>query len=429
MRRSREVVLTALAATVVFCADAPAQPLVTGNLTLYYDFDEIVTNADDEKEFLDESGNDFHGTIHEGDEFDIDPGTLTLDTENPLRGAGAANFRQSPNGTDLPVYVDVHGEDITENFPERLPTGGLNDLFGLTIAAWVNVTANDIEDQSVFQGRTFDGGHGAPHFQLQGSGRLRMTFRNQTGGTVVNAPQLFVDGTEDSGEAYPIDEWFHYAGTYDADENIWAMYYNGQQLATGEGTGEDLGDWGGRVENGDFFAAGFGAVYDSGGRRFDGLMDELYVFNRALTPQEISVLATPVTPGDCNGDGLVDAADLACVGDVPERDIVLDALNTLPGDLNGNGDVAFADFLILSANFGLEGLGYHEGNIDLAGSVEFADFLVLSANFGNTVEAAAVPEPATLPLVACAGLVFGLIRGHRSQRRDPRHGGLAARAM
>ncbi len=118
----------------------------------------------------------------------------------------------------------------------------------------------------------------------------------------------------------------------------------------------------------------------------------------------------PGLDGDCNGDGVVDAQDLACVSDIPERDIVLDVLNTLPGDLNGNGDVAFADFLTLSANFGTDGLNYTEGNIDLAGTVAFADFLILSANFGKTpaagATATAVPEPSSCALLALGALVM-----------------------
>ncbi len=102
--------------------------------------------------------------------------------------------------------------------------------------------------------------------------------------------------------------------------------------------------------------------------------------------------------GDCNLDGVVDAADLECVATIPERDIVLGALNTLPGDLNGNGDVAFADFLVLSANFGTALSKYTEGDINLMDGVGFDDFLEFSANFGKTptagATAAAVPEPA-----------------------------------
>ena len=113
-------------------------------------------------------------------------------------------------------------------------------------------------------------------------------------------------------------------------------------------------------------------------------------------------------PGDCNGDGAINAADLTCVSDIAERDIVLGALNTLPGDLDGNGDVAFADFLVLSANFGMAG-GYTQGNIDLVDAVAFADFLVLSANFGKTpgATAASIPEPAG-SVLATLSLLIGL---------------------
>ena len=112
-------------------------------------------------------------------------------------------------------------------------------------------------------------------------------------------------------------------------------------------------------------------------------------------------------PGDCNGDGVLDAADLACVGTIEERDAVLTALNTLPGDLDGNGDVAFPDFLTLSANFGQDVSSYTAGNIDLTGGVAFPDFLTLSANFGKTPggAAAAVPEP-TSGLLATFGMLL-----------------------
>ncbi len=125
-----------------------------------------------------------------------------------------------------------------------------------------------------------------------------------------------------------------------------------------------------------------------------------------------------VVPGDCNGDGAVDALDLACVATIEERDIVLAALNTLPGDLNGNGDVAFADFLVLSASFGnATKTLYTEGNIDLMNGVAFADFLVLSANFGTTpaagATAAAVPEPSSLLLVSLGALYLLGRRRHR----------------
>ncbi|MBN1852874.1 MAG: hypothetical protein JW829_09125, partial [Pirellulales bacterium] len=96
--------LVAAAGAILANGDAAtAQPLVTGDLTLYYDFDEIFSN-----EFLDESGNNFHGTIHEGDPFtETNPGTLTIEATNMVRGAGAARFTQSLYSIESPVYVDV----------------------------------------------------------------------------------------------------------------------------------------------------------------------------------------------------------------------------------------------------------------------------------------------------------------------------------
>ena len=119
-------------------------------------------------------------------------------------------------------------------------------------------------------------------------------------------------------------------------------------------------------------------------------------------------------PGDCNGDGAVNAADLTCVGDIAERDIVLAAIPTLPGDLDGNGDVSFPDFLVLSTNFNQDGLNYTQGNIDLAGIVGFPDFLVLSSNFNKTpVGASPVPEPSSVVVIVLGTLFASLLRKRR----------------
>ena len=84
------------------------------------------------------------------------------------------------------------------------------------------------------------------------------------------------------------------------------------------------------------------------------------------------------------------------------------------GDLDGNGMVEFADFLILSGNFGLEVADHTAGDIDCSGTVDFADFLALSANFGQAVGAAeSVPEPSSFVLLGLASLALGSLRRRR----------------
>ena len=84
------------------------------------------------------------------------------------------------------------------------------------------------------------------------------------------------------------------------------------------------------------------------------------------------------------------------------------------GDANLDDEVNFADFLILSENFGQDG-GWREGDFDGDGTVGFPDFLALSENFGGAANASAatVPEPTATSLA-----LFGLLGpiGFRKRR-------------
>ena len=64
-------------------------------------------------------------------------------------------------------------------------------------------------------------------------------------------------------------------------------------------------------------------------------------------------------------------------------------------DVDNSGDIGFADFLILSGNFGRMVERGTDGDIDHDGTVAFSDFLILSREFGNvlpTPAATSVPE-------------------------------------
>ena len=61
----------------------------------------------------------------------------------------------------------------------------------------------------------------------------------------------------------------------------------------------------------------------------------------------------------------------------------------LPGDADGDGTVGFADYIVLSQNFGkTEDAVFSEGDFDGNQVIDFADFLVLQQNFGASVDIA-----------------------------------------
>lgn len=128
-----------------------------------------------------------------------------------------------------------------------------------------------------------------------------------------------------------------------------------------------------------------------------------------LTQSDIDALSAAMLTGDMesvfdlNGDGQMNEAD---------RVTWVETLaGTHFGDANLNNTVDFADFLLLSDNFGQSG-GWESGDFDGNGEVDFSDFLVLSSHFGNT-SVAAVPEPNTTPILL---LLLPLIFASRRQR-------------
>ena len=288
-----------------------AQPLVTGNLTYYFPFDDgdltVVGTGEGGTAYgvlSDRSGNGFDGDVYIPDpNLSMGVGAFEIDTTTFFRGNGSGKLVQSNFPVDDgAVFVNLRGEVLTANHFDKIPAA----TDAATYAAWINTTSNDLTDQSIFQGRA-EGrpggglGNGTPHFQLQRDGRLRVAMRTERGDTVFDA-RAYIDGTTDSGLRFPVGEWFHYAATYDRAEDTWVMYYNGVAIQSGAsqpGTDGKLGSWAGQTPESanpgtDMFSAGFGSIYDIPARLFDGNLDELYVFNRALNATEIGILYSGV---------------------------------------------------------------------------------------------------------------------------------------
>ena len=78
-------------------------------------------------------------------------------------------------------------------------------------------------------------------------------------------------------------------------------------------------------------------------------------------------------------------ADLDADATVSQADadiLIRDVLGTEYGDFDLNRKVDFADFLLLTANFGKTNVGWSQGDANADGEVDFSDFLALAAVFG-----------------------------------------------
>lgn len=374
-------------------ASAPAQsPLVTGDLTIYYDFEnftDIVTDG---------SGNGFNGKVRdsvrkitdEGVEL-FTTGVISNDKSNPKRGAGAMRLQQSEFAGDDPVFLDMDGSVIKANAPNKIPKAAI------TVATWLNIPEirTDIGGSSNWNasGSILQSAGSGPsfinHFQLEGNGTIRLALRGEfqsqniinssgapfSGHPFPNQPEIDASGAVP--EPWPLNEWFHVAYTYDKNANggvgEFAMYYNGTKIRSGAPNGTtdgaptgaiDMGAWDLRSFGDWFDGLAIGSVPDGGGgRRLHGLVDDFYIYSRALSAEEIGVLAMTVVPQ--------------------------------PGDFDGDADVDGDDLLVWQRGFG--------------GDFDAADLADWEAHFGTVPAAAtlaAVPEPGALALagLALAGL-------------------------
>ena len=105
---------------------------------------------------------------------------------------------------------------------------------------------------------------------------------------------------------------------------------------------------------------------------------------------------------DLDGDGDADSADM----DMLIHDLVEitggDGTGTEYGDFDLDGDIDTTDLTILATNFGV-GTTWLEGNANCDLVIDTTDLTILATNFGF-VASGAVPEPATMTLLALGGL-------------------------
>ncbi len=231
-------------------------PVDPGNagLVAYYKLDE---NADDS------SGNGHNGTV-EGAAGWVSPGQ---------DGTGAC--KQS--GSD-DARITVESFDVTGT--------------GITLAAWINPLTFMNDARMISKS---EGGGTAFHYWamvLSGSGERFLQFRLRTD---VGATTSRLSG----GNALVADEWTHVAVAWDVGNPVMRQYKNGQEI-------DSVGKAGNTVAMGPGVKIGIGnqsisASAEKPGseiRPFDGLMDEVRVYERGLSALEIAYLVGRTKPFD-----------------------------------------------------------------------------------------------------------------------------------
>ncbi len=205
------------------------------SLVIYYPFDNVG------KIVIDQSDKGHDGIVQGG---------VTSDPDG--KHAGAAKFASGG-------YVDLDGD----NFPaEDIPTSAI------TLAAWVKCE-NTGEHHAIFDARA-DAGTWIIHPELRSDGQFRWVLR------AYGMSPIF----DISAGTVTWDEWLHYAGTYDKESGKAVLYINGQVVSQLDlpSDMEIAGDWGDGARVGLNIAST---------RPFTGLMDDFYLFKRALSRSEI----------------------------------------------------------------------------------------------------------------------------------------------
>jgi hypothetical protein len=115
-----------------------------------------------------------------------------------------------------------------------------------------------------------------------------------------------------------------------------------------------------------------------------GQLDYVIYADSVLLTGNSFVLYTPeMSPANLSAYGLLSTDSLA--SDHLLFCVDFRAVDANPGDLDGNGSVDLADLAILLANYGAtSGVGYRDGDLDEDGDIDLSDLSALLAVYGDT---------------------------------------------
>jgi hypothetical protein len=228
-----------------------AEPVPEEVVPVYPGTEGLVAHYAFENDTMDSSGNGLNGTI-----------------------IGDANFAEGVKG----MALDLNGGG-------HVDCGGIAEFSftdAMTLSTWVNIRSVTTAWMTI---------------AAKGENAWRLAVSNET----TRLEYAFSGGTRGwqaatTATELAFDEWYHVAATYDTTVGA-TVYINGVQDASNPNTGG--------IDTNQFPLL-IGENPEATGRLFDGMIDDLMIYNRALSEGEILYLAgerpKPVDPGS---DGLV----------------------------------------------------------------------------------------------------------------------------
>jgi len=146
----------------------------------------------------------------------------------------------------------------------RAPYFPLNEM-SFSMSMWVRPELTGASEQCVFGQQQSGSTNISLHYRIYTSGQVRMGFYN--------------NDLDSAGGAVKAGEWSHICFWLDIDDNSRRIYINGEQVVEDAGKSgiEYLGT------SGDTYVA----AWTGGNQRFNGAIDEVQVWGRALTEDEI----------------------------------------------------------------------------------------------------------------------------------------------
>ena len=181
----------------------------------------------------------------------------------------------SPHGNDGEIVGGAEFVDgkvgqalkFSQNAEVKAPHIPLNDK-SFTVTLWAKPMLTGGDQQCVFSQTQVNGGNTSLHYRIYNNGNVRMGFYGND---------------LDAAAAVKKDEWAHICFWLDADEKTRRIYINGEQKA------EDKDKSLYKGTAGNTMVGSWGAT----GQKFNGLIDEVMVWDRALTEAEIEQSMEP----------------------------------------------------------------------------------------------------------------------------------------